>query len=188
MNSNQVDFGLGTQRIQDPIVTLEWVSPFATEMGITRVADVTYLDCVGVPVVMVSRPNARSVSVSQGKGSTVAAAKVSGLMESIEGFHAEHPVVPVRLDCLDVLLEARRVAPVGLLPQVEGSGFGAGVSIPWVVAEDLVLGIPVLCRLSWCIPITRFPGWRDRGVLRRVVMGWRRGILCWRRRFTGFVR
>ncbi len=56
-------------------------------MGITRIADVTGLDTIDIPVVMVSRPNSRSVSVSQGKGCTLAAAKASGLMESVEGFH-----------------------------------------------------------------------------------------------------
>lgn len=59
-------------------------------MGITRVADVTGLDRIGIPVVMVCRPNARSLAVSQGKGIDIEAATVSGLMESVELYHAEH--------------------------------------------------------------------------------------------------
>ena len=109
-------------------------------MGITRIADVTGLDCVGIPVVMVSRPNARSVSVSQGKGSTVAAAKASGLMESVEGFHAEHMVVPVRLASYRELEETASVARLGDLPGLEGSNLSPGRSLPWVLADDLMGG------------------------------------------------
>ena len=43
----------------------------------------------GVPVVTVVRPNARSLAVSQGKGLTLAAAKVSAIMEAAELYHAE---------------------------------------------------------------------------------------------------
>ena len=58
-------------------------------MGITRIANVTGLDRIGIPVVMVCRPNARSIAVSQGKGLDMDAAIVSGLMESAELYHAE---------------------------------------------------------------------------------------------------
>ena len=43
------------------------------------------------------------MSVSQGKGSNLAAAKASGLMESIEGFHAEHIDLPLRVLSTDDL-------------------------------------------------------------------------------------
>jgi YcaO-like protein with predicted kinase domain len=65
-------------------------------MGITRVANVTGLDYLGIPVVTVCRPNSRSVAVSQGKGLNLAAAMASGIMESVESFHAEHIVAPLR--------------------------------------------------------------------------------------------
>ncbi|TGV60738.1 hypothetical protein EN803_38435, partial [Mesorhizobium sp. M2D.F.Ca.ET.160.01.1.1] len=44
------------------------IRPHWARMGITRVANVTGLDRIGIPVVMVCRPNARSLAVSQGKG------------------------------------------------------------------------------------------------------------------------
>jgi ribosomal protein S12 methylthiotransferase accessory factor len=50
---------------------------------------VTGLDTIGIPVFQAVRPFARSLSVSQGKGVTRAAAKVSALMEAIELHHAE---------------------------------------------------------------------------------------------------
>ncbi|MFV3129453.1 YcaO-like family protein [Niveispirillum sp. KHB5.9] len=69
--------------------TLDRVKPLFPLFGITRVANVTGLDTIGIPVVMVNRPNSRALAVSQGKGVTLAAAKASAVMESIESWHAE---------------------------------------------------------------------------------------------------
>lgn len=109
-------------------------------MGITRVADVTGLDTIGIPVVMVCRPNARSVSVSQGKGSTLASAQASGLMESIEGYHAEHIEMPLRLGSWHELSRSMLVAAVDLLPALKGTPFSPHFPIPWIEAEDLSTG------------------------------------------------
>ncbi|MET3581711.1 ribosomal protein S12 methylthiotransferase accessory factor [Mesorhizobium robiniae] len=57
--------------------------------GITRIADISGLDGIGLPVVSVVRPNSRSMSVSSGKGTTDLEARVSGVMEALELFHAE---------------------------------------------------------------------------------------------------
>ena len=62
--------------------------------GITRVANVTGLDVIGIPVVAVYRPNSRSLAVFQGKGLDLDAARASGVMEAIEAYHAEHVVAP----------------------------------------------------------------------------------------------
>lgn len=111
-------------------------------MGITRIADVTGLDTIDIPVVMVCRPNSRSVSVSQGKGCTLAAARVSGLMESVEGFHAEHISLPLRLACMRDMKKFARVAAVESLPAVAGSPFHPYYPVTWIESEDLVSGQP----------------------------------------------
>ena len=85
---SQVDVGLksyrrGTHRIVSPQETLERVRPFMSALGITRIANVTGLDRLGIPVVMVCRPNSRSIAVSQGKGLDLDSAKASGLMEAL---------------------------------------------------------------------------------------------------------
>jgi ribosomal protein S12 methylthiotransferase accessory factor len=58
-------------------------------LGITRVADITGLDVVGIPVVQVVRPFSLSNSVSQGKGRTMAEAAISAIFESAESCFAE---------------------------------------------------------------------------------------------------
>jgi ribosomal protein S12 methylthiotransferase accessory factor len=53
-------------RAVEPAATLARVKRHFAPLGITRIANVTGLDCIGIPVVNVVRPNARSLSVSQG--------------------------------------------------------------------------------------------------------------------------
>ena len=67
----------GTHRIMDPDATLASVLPHAPRMGITRIAVLTGLDVIGIPVVAAVRPNSRSIAVHQGKGVTLSAAKAS---------------------------------------------------------------------------------------------------------------
>jgi ribosomal protein S12 methylthiotransferase accessory factor len=57
--------------------------------GVTRLADVTRLDDLGVHVFQTVRPWGRSLSVHQGKGLTAEAAMIGALVEAIECDHAE---------------------------------------------------------------------------------------------------
>lgn len=75
---------------------LEALQPYLERAGITRVAVVTGLDTIGIPVVMVTRPLGRSLSVAQGKGQTLAQAKVSGIIEAMEHYHAESSTLELR--------------------------------------------------------------------------------------------
>lgn len=52
--------------------------------GITRVADITGLDTIGVPVTTVCRPNSPTLSINSGKGLTFDQALHSGIMEAME--------------------------------------------------------------------------------------------------------
>jgi ribosomal protein S12 methylthiotransferase accessory factor len=82
----------GTHRVRLPEDTLNLITPLFNHFGITRLADVTGLDVLGIPVVMAVRPLGTTLSVSQGKGSTLTLAKVSAAMEAIELWHAENAV------------------------------------------------------------------------------------------------
>lgn len=130
----------GTHRIAAPEQTLARVAPFLPVMGITRVANVTGLDSVGIPVVMVTRPNARSISVSQGKGVTLAAAKASGIMESIESHHAERITLPLKYASYDELRWTHSVVDVARLPRLSTSAFTPHAPLLWIEGDDLLGG------------------------------------------------
>jgi YcaO-like protein with predicted kinase domain len=92
------------------------MKPHLSRLGITRVANVTGLDRIGIPTVVVSRPNARSLSVSQGKGFDLDSAKVSGIMEAVELHHAEHCLLPLVLATYSELRQEHEVVDVTRLP------------------------------------------------------------------------
>jgi ribosomal protein S12 methylthiotransferase accessory factor len=87
-------FWRGTQRSIPPAETLERVRPHFPSFGITRLANITGLDWIGIPVTLAIRPNAATLSQGSGKGFTLEAALTSGAMEAIELFHAEEPDLP----------------------------------------------------------------------------------------------
>lgn len=67
------------------------LQPHLETLGITRVADITGLDCIGIPTALAIRPKGKHISVSMGKGLTFESAFISAVMESVELFHLENP-------------------------------------------------------------------------------------------------
>jgi ribosomal protein S12 methylthiotransferase accessory factor len=61
----------------------------AQAAGVTRLADVTRLDRIGLPVWQAVRPMSRALSVHQGKGATPADAQLGALLEALESHRAE---------------------------------------------------------------------------------------------------
>jgi YcaO-like protein with predicted kinase domain len=139
----------GTHRAVEPARTLEWVQPLLPRVGITRVGVITGLDVIGIPVVMVARPNGRSLSVSQGKGVDLSAAKVSGIMEAVEAWHAENVLLPLRLATYRELLAVARVVDVTRLPRPALSRFHPDLTILWIEGTDVFsaerLWVPYEC-------------------------------------------
>ncbi|HEX3762695.1 MAG TPA: YcaO-like family protein [Kofleriaceae bacterium] len=85
----------GTLRAASLAATWRRFAPAARHAGITRIAELTGLDTIGIPVFAAIRPMGRSLSTQQGKGATALAARVSALMESLETWSAEHLALPV---------------------------------------------------------------------------------------------
>ncbi len=130
-------FTTGTHRLCSPEATLEKLAPHLRELGITRLADITGLDRIGIPVAMACRPNSRSVAVAQGKGPTCAAARASALMEALETYQAERaypPTVHAAWRDLDCALDPKR------LPLCPASEFHEGLVRRWVAGVDLADG------------------------------------------------
>ncbi|MEU3795690.1 YcaO-like family protein [Streptomyces fructofermentans] len=82
----------GTVRARTPEETWAAVAGRLEEYGITRVADLTGLDVIGLPVWTAIRPASKTLSTSQGKGATPLLAKLSAVMEAIELWHIEQPL------------------------------------------------------------------------------------------------
>lgn len=114
----------------------------APEAGVTRIANVTGLDRLGIPVVAVYRPNARSLAVSQGKGISLTAAKVSGLMEAIESYHAEHVQLPLQLASYTELRERYPTVDVDRLPRLSVSHYHPDRRILWGQGTELFADEP----------------------------------------------
>ena len=133
-------FRAGTHRTLAPEQTLARMRRLMPVLGITRIANVTGLDSIGLPVVMVTRPNARSLSVAQGKGLTLAAAQASGLMEAIESYHAEHITLPLKLATYQQLCFTHRLLDVTALPRSAPGGFHAHLRTLWVEGRSLFDG------------------------------------------------
>ncbi len=108
----------GTHRTRTATQLLEQVAPLYAPAGITRVTDITGLDELGIPVLTAVRPNARSLSVSQGKGVTRPDAEASAVMEALETHAAETFRPSLLLGHPDELAAAgHRIAAVDELPR-----------------------------------------------------------------------
>ncbi|MDA4846393.1 YcaO-like family protein [Hoeflea poritis] len=134
----------GRQRVCPAEDTLARILPLKDLFGITRIANVTGLDRVGLPVFLATRPNARSVAVSQGKGIREADARASALMEAVEIWHAEHYDRPMRFSSVRELSNAHALIDIGRLPEVAGSRFDVSLRMLWAEAVDLMGGDDLL--------------------------------------------
>ncbi len=124
-------------RTTPPGQTVARVRALMKPLGITRVANVTGLDCIGIPVVMVCRPNAKSLAVSQGKGIDVDASRASGLMEALELFHAERAALPLRLTSWNELRFSHEVVPIERLARISAGHFHQDRALLWCQGSDL---------------------------------------------------
>jgi ribosomal protein S12 methylthiotransferase accessory factor len=152
----------GTDRAAGVDVTLSRAWRCAPAAGITRLADVTQLDRIGIPVHQAVRPGSSTLSVSQGKGMSHPLAQASALMESIEYWHAENPVADSFAGTIRDLRPALTYDPYAL-PLVENSLLHDGLPLRWTTARRLSDGraVPVpfsLVRLGFTDPA----GWRPR--------------------------
>lgn len=127
-----------THRTRSPEETLTAVHDLVSVAGITRIADITGLDRLGIPVFSCIRPDAAegSISVYNGKGATEIAARVSAIMEGIERYSSEmHDRRPVIAPYEQIRSESAALHPDQLiLPE----NTDISNPIPWTTAYDIV--------------------------------------------------
>jgi ribosomal protein S12 methylthiotransferase accessory factor len=121
-------------RVVPPGQTWSAIRPILKDFGITRVGEITGLDRVGLPVWIAVRPNARTLSVSQGKGLSDIAAKVSAAMEALELAHAEQPELELRHATASEIASSGKLVDLDALPRARHSVFGTRTIIAWTRA------------------------------------------------------
>jgi putative methanogenesis marker protein 1 len=144
----------GTQRVLGPETTLANTTKLLPKIGVTRIANITDLDRVGIPVFSAIRPSAAAgaISIYSGKGATETNARISAIMESFERCLAEQPEVSINMS--GVKLDAMRVTdtyeslcesyptlyPDTLLLPQPVTEF---TNLEWVMGEDLMNDVEV---------------------------------------------
>lgn len=131
------------QPFADPDGMLDRCRELAATIGITRIANVTGLDAIGLPVVMVCRPMSRVHVVVQGKGPTLELAEISGILEAAEGFHAERIDMPLRYATQRDLKTKVTVVPTHMLPRLNVGYFHQDHRTMWIEGHCLSGGGPV---------------------------------------------
>ena len=140
LDTDDVVHRLGTFRSRTPAESLSAARAAGKACGVSRLAGLTGLDVIGVPVWTAIRPLGRSLSVSQGKGVTDALAQISALMEAIEFFHAE-TLLPAGIErSIELTVRDPNFADVEALPIRSGRPLNFGTPIRWLEARSIVTG------------------------------------------------
>jgi ribosomal protein S12 methylthiotransferase accessory factor len=133
-----------TQRASPLNETLARIEPKVPAAGITRVADITNLDRVGIPVFSCIRPTAEdgAITVYNGKGATVEESRISAIMEGIERYCGEVHDRRLELGYFHELFgRGRIVDPRDLILPPEAN---SDQILPWAEGFDIANDEPVL--------------------------------------------
>lgn len=101
-------------------------------IGISRVADITRLDRIGLPVMQAIRPQATTLKVSGGKGLTAPEAVASCVLESLELWCSER----VPTERWETVMQMPLGYDISDLPMEEGASL-PGAEVPWVKATPI---------------------------------------------------
>ena len=125
---------------------LATIRPFLPAAGITRLANITGLDRLGIPVALAIRPNGLTLSNSAGKGLTLDDALASAAMEALELHHAEEWTLPTESRTYDEAFRHLGAPPPDRLPLTRWGPFLPDWHYTWVRGWDLVgqreVGVP----------------------------------------------
>lgn len=133
-----------TQRAVPLEETLARIEPKVPAAGITRVADITSLDRIGIPVFSCIRPTAEAgaITVYNGKGATVEESRISAIMEGIERYSSElHDRRVTLAPYQEMLAHGNVIDPKDLiLPE----GSDTDRLIAWTEGYDIANNEPVI--------------------------------------------
>jgi len=140
----------GVERTVRPGVTIKRARAVLEAIGVTKVADVTDLDRVGIPNFMTVRPHDRGPGLSyyNGKGRTVADAHAGALMEAIERHAGErYDGRIVRSSYYNLRDEHVCVDPLEIQAPLIG-GYSEDLLLEWASGFDLLGRRPIFVPLN----------------------------------------
>ncbi len=124
-------------RSKDPKSAWDTIEEYASRFGITRIANITGLDHIGIPVFSGIRPNSRTIVASAGKGLTNIESAVSAGMEAIETEVAERLNRSETIQCRWNELKPNQRILLNDLPLLPKSILDSNTILSWSVCESL---------------------------------------------------
>jgi ribosomal protein S12 methylthiotransferase accessory factor len=141
------------------------VSPHLTDYGITRVAHLTHLDRIGVPVHMAMKPAGRTLSSGSGKGLTELASRLSAVMEAAEQSCWEASRPDTRVATQDELAAGHEpYVPFARVALLRDHIITTATPLRWVQFWDIVGGEAVWAPLN-TVALPTDPRYDTGGVL-----------------------
>jgi YcaO-like protein with predicted kinase domain len=140
----------GVVRVVPPDETIRRVLPMLDAIGVTRVADVTGLDRVGIPNFTTVRPREPGWGISyyNGKGVTPAAAKAGALMEALERHSGELCDLPVYRCNRAQMEEIGPTIDPNQIVEPHVREYEPDMVIEWVEGYDLIGARPTFVPLN----------------------------------------
>lgn len=131
----------GLHRIVKPEATFGRIQPFFSRIGITRIADITGLDRIGIPVYSAIVPRSRDViSVYNGKGFTAMDAKTGAVMEAVERHAASRDRLPDEVASYRALSRRAAVVDPRTVNTPLHPNYTDDTQVAWIAGIDLLSG------------------------------------------------
>ena len=143
--SEEITYFKGTHRVIAPRKTIEINADKLKTAGITRIADITDLDRIGLPIYTAIRPTAEEggVSIYGGKGISKDHAKASAMMEGFERYSAERQsgdeTVSAGISEISGYGEYIEPKSLNLPKELERKGLD-DLTLEWSISHDLISG------------------------------------------------
>ena len=141
--SEEITYFKGTHRVIAPEKTIENNEDKLKIAGITRIADITDLDRIGLPIYTAIRPTAEdgAVSIYGGKGISRSHAKASAMMEGFERYSAEKQesdeTITATID--EISKKGEYIHPESLnLPKDFKKETLKSITLEWSLSHDII--------------------------------------------------
>lgn len=129
---------VGTIRTQSTCETVKFLRGKLGSLGVTRVAEITSLDTVGIPAHVAIRPLGKHLSSSQGKGVTPELSWISAVMEAAEGYHIENAKPAIIHDSYNALSKSHEcVDPTKFAHTLLNKRNLLDIDLGWVKAQEI---------------------------------------------------